>query len=74
MEKFHLLTEKLTSDECELLESWIKNPFQTSVLQTYKGRNIIPDFSSSVIDFVYNSWNIREEDVFIISFPKTGKY
>lgn len=73
MEKFQLLADKLTSKEQAILEDWIKNPFPTSVLQNYKGRNIIPDFSSEVIEFVHNTWEIREGDVFIISYPKTGK-
>ena len=72
MEKFSLLTDLLSNDEKKLLEDMLQTYHVPVKSQTFKGRNIIPVFNASCMEYVYDEWNIKRSDVFVASYPKTG--
>ena len=41
--------------------------------QEWKGHVFMPGFSPEVAEFVYNNYEPTDKDVFIASYPKTGK-
>ena len=73
MEKCNLLLKFLPSDEKKTYEEILKQPFSSSKIQVFKGRKIIPDFNAAAMEYICNEWNAKSSDVFIASYPKTGK-
>ncbi|XP_076821596.1 amine sulfotransferase-like [Clavelina lepadiformis] len=40
--------------------------------KSYKGHNFIPMFSPEVAEYAYDKMSVKEGDVYIVSYPKTG--
>ena len=38
----------------------------------YRGYNIFPGFSIEAIRYLYDEWKVKKNDVFVVSYPKTG--
>ena len=37
------------------------------------GYNIMPGFSAEAAKYAYEEWDVKSSDIFLASFPKTGK-
>lgn len=74
MDKFSLIRSNLSTEESSVLNDILESPFSTSQIQTLKGRNIIPDFNATTMEYIHDKWNPRTGDVFIASYPKTGNF
>ena len=73
MEKLDLLTNLLTPEENTIVESYVENLTVNYTSETYKGRHLIPNTGTAVVEYVNNKMNIKNGDVFIATYPKTGK-
>ena len=74
MEKLQLITKLLTSEEKATLQRYVENPFEKFRHDTFKGRDLIPNSSEVLVEFMDQKWDFKEGDVIIASYPKTGEY
>jgi len=65
----------LPSEDRENFKTFFQNNsmpgFDVTEIQGYR---LYPGFAADgEVEYAYNEWNIRKNDVFIASFPKTGE-
>ena len=73
MDRFKDFTDVLSANEIQSFEKWVKSPKEEINIFCIKGHNMLPIFSSEAIQYAYHQWEIKKGDVFIVSYPKTGK-
>jgi len=57
----------------ELKEFFALKPTTIKKIQ-YQGYNIFPGFSMEAIKYLNDVWKVKRNDVFVVSYPKTGKF
>ena len=74
MEEIKDLLKYLSQEELGKIVQAMKEMF-TSLKsgQEWKGHVFIPGFSPEIAEFFYNNYEPTEKDVFVASYPKTGK-
>ena len=79
--KFEFITEEmkdllqyLTEEDLAKIGNEIKEAFTfLKPNQEWMDHVFLPGFSPEVAEYIYNNFEPREQDVFIMSYPKTGK-
>lgn len=68
-----LLPPDLYKDVAEVRTSFTLGPMKTAGLVTFKGRLFPPQFSPETMDYLMDEWTMREGDVLLASYAKTGE-
>ena len=61
-----------TPEEQEELNDLFELRPPAVIRSKFHGYNISPGYSVDAMKYTYEKWNIRKNDVFVVSYPKTG--
>lgn len=69
--------EKLSAfvppEAMEEIKKYLKYELAKIERKTLRGYKVIPVFSAKAIEYAYENWSPRKSDVFLATYPKTGK-
>ena len=75
-DKMQCLLKYLSAEDLELLTKATQEAFNLSspiIAQEWRGHLLTSPFSVKMAEYVYNQYEPTQKDVFIMSYPKTGK-
>jgi len=76
MDKLQGLLKYVSKEELSSVLNIAQEAFNLTppiILTEWKGHIFTPPFSSDTAEFIYNKYEPTKQDVYIVSYPKTGK-
>ena len=68
------LLKYLTVEDLAKIEESMKNTFGSlKSEEEWNGHVFMPGFSPEMAEYAYNNYEPTDQDVFVVSYPKTGK-